>query len=295
MIIQERKLGDNFLNKKFFAVILISLSTLFEIMMFTVLRIVQSDINVYTTSFFRFFFSLIILIPYIFYTKFYFIKTNNIKKHLVRSSLNLPAMYLTFGALTMIPLEKINAIHFLNPLFVSIFAVIFFKEKIYIYRVISLVLGFVGIIVVIRPGLIPLEIGSFMVLGSTVLWALCIIITKDITKEESAINILIFQCIFMSLFTFIIAYFNWELPSSDQLMLLFLSALFGNVFHLMINHSFKIADLTLTAPFRYSVLIWGSLFGFLFFNEIPDYFTWIGGTIIFLSILILTYYESKND
>jgi len=288
-------LGDNFLNKKFFAVILISLSTLFEIMMFTVLRIVQSDINVYTTSFFRFFFSLIILIPYIFYTKFYFIKTNNIKKHLVRSSLNLPAMYLTFGALTMIPLEKINAIHFLNPLFVSIFAVIFFKEKIYIYRVISLILGFVGIIVVIRPGLIPLEIGSFMVLGSTVLWALCIIITKDITKEESAINILIFQCIFMSLFTFIIAYFNWELPSSDQLMLLFLSALFGNVFHLMINHSFKIADLTLTAPFRYSVLIWGSLFGFLFFYEIPDFFTWIGGTIIFLSILILTYYESKND
>ena len=288
-------MGFNFLNKKFFAVILISLSTLFEIMMFTVLRIVQSDINVYTTSFFRFFFSLIILIPYIFYTKFYFIKTNNIKKHLVRSSLNLPAMYLTFGALTMIPLEKINAIHFLNPLFVSIFAVIFFKEKIYIYRVISLILGFVGIIVVIRPGLIPLEIGSFMVLGSTVLWALCIIITKDITKEESAINILIFQCIFMSLFTFIIAYFNWELPSSDQLMLLFLSALFGNVFHLMINHSFKIADLTLTAPFRYSVLIWGSLFGFLFFNEIPDFFTWIGGTIIFLSILILTYYESKND
>lgn len=288
-------MGFNFLNKKFFAVILISLSTLFEIMMFTVLRIVQSDINVYTTSFFRFFFSLIILIPYIFYTKFYFIKTNNIKKHLVRSSLNLPAMYLTFGALTMIPLEKINAIHFLNPLFVSIFAVIFFKEKIYIYRVISLILGFVGIIVVIRPGLIPLEIGSFMVLGSTVLWALCIIITKDITKEESAINILIFQCIFMSLFTFIIAYFNWELPSSDQLMLLFLSALFGNVFHLMINHSFKIADLTLTAPFRYSVLIWGSLFGFLFFDEIPDFFTWIGGTIIFLSILILTYYESKND
>jgi len=288
-------LGDNFLNKKFFAAILISLSTLFEIMMFTVLRIVQSDINVYTTSFFRFFFSLIILTPYIFYTKFYFIKTNNIKKHLVRSSLNLPAMYLTFGALTMIPLEKINAIHFLNPLFVSIFAVIFFKEKIYIYRVISLVLGFVGIVVVIRPGLIPLEIGSFMVLGSTVLWALCIIITKNITKEESAINILIFQCIFMSLFTFIIAYFNWELPSSDQLMLIFLSALFGNVFHLMINHSFKIADLTLTAPFRYSVLIWGSLFGFLFFNEIPDFFTWIGGTIIFLSILILTYYESKND
>ena len=286
---------DIFFNKKFLAIVLISLSTLFEIMMFTVLRIVQSDINVYTTSFFRFFFSLIILIPYIFYTKFYFIKTNNIKKHLVRSSLNLPAMYLTFGTLTMIPLEKINAIHFLNPLFVSIFAVIFFKEKIYIYRVISLVLGFVGIIVVIRPGLIPLEIGSFMVLGSTVLWALCIIITKDITKEESAINILIFQCVFMSLFTFIIAYFNWELPSSNQLMLLFLSALFGNVFHLMINHSFKIADLTLTAPFRYSVLIWGSLFGFLFFKEIPDFFTWIGGTIIFLSILILTYYESKND
>ena len=288
-------MGADFFNKKFLAIILISLSTLFEIMMFTVLRIVQSDINVYTTSFFRFFFSLIILIPYIFYTKFSFIKTNNIKKHLVRSSLNLPAMYLTFGALTMIPLEKINAIHFLNPLFVSIFAVIFFKEKIYIYRVISLVLGFMGIIVIIRPGLIPLEIGSFMVLGSTVLWALCIIITKDITKEDNAITILIFQCIFMSLFTFIIAYFNWELPSSDQLMLLFLSALFGNVFHLMINHSFKIADLTLTAPFRYSVLIWGSLFGFLFFNEIPDFFTWIGGTIIFLSILILTYYESKND
>jgi drug/metabolite transporter (DMT)-like permease len=117
-------------------------------------------------------------------------------------------MYLTFGAFTMIPLEKINAIHFLNPLFVSIFAVIFFKEKIYFYRIISLILGFIGIVIVIRPGMISIETVIFMVLGSTILCALCIIITKDITKNDSALTILIYQCIFMSIFTLIIAYFN---------------------------------------------------------------------------------------
>tara|TARA_X000001036_G_scaffold363441_1_gene347316 strand:- start:94 stop:966 length:873 start_codon:yes stop_codon:yes gene_type:complete len=282
-------------NKKILAIILITLSSLFEIMMFTILKIVQADINVYTTSFFRFFFSLIILTPYIFYSKFYFIKTPNLKKHIIRSSLNLPSMYLTFGALTMVPLEKINAIHFLNPLFVSIFAVIFFKEKIYNYRIISLVLGFIGIIIVIRPGMIQMEAGNFMVLGSTILWALVIIVTKDITKKDSAITILIYQCIFLSVFTLIIASFNWEMPSYNHLLLIFLSSLFGIIFNLMINHSFKLVDLTLTAPFRYSALIWGSLFGFLFFKEIPDIFTWIGGTIIFLSIMTLTYFESKND
>ena len=99
----------------------------------TFIKLAQEELNVFTTGFLRFFFGFLIIIPYILKTKFKVFNTSNLKIHILRSALNLPAMLLGFAALAILPLEKITAIHFVVPLLVTILAVIFLKEKIYAY------------------------------------------------------------------------------------------------------------------------------------------------------------------
>ena len=261
------------------------------------IKLAQAEINVYTVGFLRFGLGLIIISPYIFYSNFHVFNTNNLKLHFLRSSLNCPAMYLGFAALAIVPLEKFTAIHFIVPLFVTILAVIFLKEKIYFFRTSALIIGLIGMLIMLRPGIINIDIGIQMVILSSLIWSICIVLTKTLAKDDSSITILTYQYCFMTVFTFIIGYIFLQIPSMKTFLYVFSSAACGTIFHIALNHAYKLVDLTLTQPFSFLSLVWGSLYGYFLFGDNPDLFTWIGGTVIFSGVLIITYRESylKKD
>ena len=257
------------------------------------LKHAQADLNVFTVGFFRFFFGLLIILPFIIHSKFSILFNKNLKFHFLRSCINLPAMYLGFAALPLLTLEKMSVLHFITPLLVTILAIIFLKERIYFFRIFSLIIGFIGMLIVLRPGLIIIDSGTMMALTSAFFWSIVILLTKIVAKKDNAITILSYQYIFMTFFTFLILLFKWQSPSVEQLIYILLAALSGTLFHLFLNHAYKIVDLSVTTPFTFLSLIWSSLFGFMFFHEIPDLFTWIGGIVIFSSVLLLTIRESQ--
>ena len=111
-------------NKK--AIFLIIISVLCGTLMLTFLKLAQEDVNVYVAGFFRFFFGLLIIFPYILKSKLTVFKTNHHKKHFLRAFLNLPSMLLYFSALVMMPIEKATAISFVVPFLVTILAVLWF-------------------------------------------------------------------------------------------------------------------------------------------------------------------------
>ena len=185
--------------KNIIAIFLIIISIFCGTTMAALMKLAQFEINVYTAAFLRFFLGFVIIFPYILKSKFRIYKTNNFKLHFTRSCLNLPAMLLGFAALTMVPFEKISALHFIVPFIVTILAVIFLKEKIYIYRISALIIGFIGMLIILRPGIISISLGIQMTLFSSFLWAVVIIITKKLTKDDSAITILTYQYTFMSI------------------------------------------------------------------------------------------------
>ena len=263
--------------------------------MLSFLKIAQEDVNVYVAGFFRFFLGLIIILPYIIKKKDAVLKTTHLKQHFLRAILGLPAMLLYFSALVLLPIEKLTAISFVVPLMVTILAVFFLGEKIYIYRTLALILGFGGMLVIIRPGFVDISIGVYMVLFSALLWSINIIITKKISKDDSAITILAYQSIFMSLLSFIIVLFFWEMPSLKTFIYLILAALCGTVLHLTLNHAFKLVDVSMTQPYSFLNLVFASIIGYFVFDEIPDLYTWIGALIIFTGVLIISYREMKLD
>jgi len=277
------------------AIFLIITSVFFGTVMLSFLKIAQEDVNVYVAGFFRFFLGLIIILPYIIKNKEAVLKTTHLKQHFLRAILGLPAMLIYFSALVLLPIEKLTAISFVVPLIVTILAVFFLGEKIYIYRTLALLLGFSGMLVIIRPGFVDISIGVYMVLFSALLWSINIIITKKISKDDSAITILAYQSIFMSLLSFFIVLFFWEMPSLKTFVYLILAAMCGTVLHLTLNHAFKLVDVSMTQPYSFLNLVFASIIGYFVFDEIPDLYTWIGALIIFTGVLIISYREMKLD
>tara|TARA_B100000949_G_scaffold62430_1_gene55499 strand:+ start:160 stop:1047 length:888 start_codon:yes stop_codon:yes gene_type:complete len=279
------------MNKNLFAIFLIVVSVIFGNTMIVFIKLSQFEINVFTAGFLRFFLGLLIISPYILKTKFNVFKTNNLKIHLLRSSLNFPAMYLAFASFTLVPLEKLSALHFVVPLFVTVLAVIFLKEKIYLYRISALVIGFIGMLIILRPGYIDITLGVQMILISSLIWSVVIILTKQLTKEDNAITILAYQYVFMSIFSFIVVLFFWQTPSYLTLIYTFFAAICGTVFHISLNHAYKLVDVTVTQPFSFLGLIVASIYGYFLFSEKPDILTWVGGVVVFIGVLIITIRE----
>ena len=279
------------LNNNQFAIFLIIISIIFGTLMGTFIKLAQEELNVFTTGFLRFFFGLLIITPYILKTKFEVFSTKNLKIHILRSALNLPAMLLGFAALAMLPLEKMTAIHFIVPIIVTILAVIFLKEKIYLYRSIALVMGFLGMLIILRPGIIDISIGIYMALISSLIWSVVIILTKKVSKDDSAITILSHQYVYMSLFSFPLVIYFWDQPSLKTIIFILCAAISGTILHIALNHAYKLVDVTMTQPYSFLGLVVSSIIGYFVFSDKPDFYTWLGASVIFCGVLLISYRE----
>ena len=285
------------MSKNFKAIMLALIASFCAVLMSVFLKLAQEDSNVFTIGFLRFFFGLLLITPIIIQSSFKIYNTINFKLHILRCIINVPMMIFGFAALTYIPLEQIKAIGFLSPILVVILSVIFLGERIYLIRTFSLILGFIGTLIILRPGFIEINIGVYMVLASALLWSCVIIITKFMSKNDSAMTILTFQYTFVTLFTLPLAIIYWNNPSFISLIYTLLAAIVGTVLHLCINNAYKLSDLSIIQPVWFTQLVFASFLGFVIFGSLPDFFTWIGAIIVFISVLIITYRENylKKD
>lgn len=257
----------------------------------TFIKLAQEELNVFTTGFLRFFFGFLIIIPYILKTKFKVFNTSNLKIHILRSALNLPAMLLGFAALAILPLEKITAIHFVVPLLVTILAVIFLKEKIYLYRSLALIIGFLGVLIILRPGIVDISIGIYMALTSSLIWSVVIILTKKVSKDDSAITILSHQYLYMSLFSLPLVIYFWDQPNLKTIIFILCAAMSGTILHIALNHAYKLVDVSMTQPYSFLGLVVSSVIGYFVFSDKPDLYTWLGASVIFCGVILISYRE----
>ena len=283
------------MNNNIKAILLTVSGSFFAVLMESLIRSAQYDSNIYTIGFLRFLFGLIIIFPYLIKKKFIPYKTKNFKYYFIRGLFNLPMMILGFGALVYVPFEQFKALHFLSPIIVVLLSFIIFREKIYMYRILALVIGFIGMLIIVRPGIVDFNIGTIMILISLTFWSLIIIVSKFVSKDDSPITMVTYQYTLMTIFALPLAIYFWQMPSLQSLIFVFIGAISGTILHLSLALSYKYAELSVTQPVWFSGLIFGSAFGFFVFNETPDVWTWIGGIVVFSSVLLITYNERSKD
>ena len=277
------------------AILLTMSGSFFAVLMEALIRAAQYDSNVYTIGFFRFFFGLIIIFPYLVKNKFTPYKTKNFKFYFIRGLFNLPMMIFGFGALVYVPFEQFKAMHFLSPIIVVLLSFVIFREKIYLYRIFALLIGFAGMLIIVRPGIIEFNIGTIMILISLTFWSFIIILSKFVSKDDSPITMVTYQYTLMTFFSLPLAIYFWVTPSLTSLIYVFIGAISGTILHLSLALSYKYADLSVTQPIWFTGLIFGSGIGYFAFNETPDLWTWIGGIVVFSSVLVITYNEKNKD
>ena len=283
------------MNNNIKAVLLTISASFFAVLMEALIKAAQYDSNVYTIGFFRFFFGFLIILPYVVTKKFNTYKTKNLKFYIIRGAFNIPVMILGFGALVYVPLEQFKAMHFLSPIIVVLLSFIIFREQIYRFRIFALIIGFLGMLIIVRPGYVDFNIGTIMILVSLTFWSFIIILSKFVSKDDSPITMVTYQYTLMTIFAFPLAIYFWQMPSLISILLVFIAAASGTILHLCLGLAYKYADLSVTQPIWFTGLIFGSGFGYFIFNEIPDFWTWIGGIVVFSSVLVITYFEKNKE
>ena len=282
---------------KILVVILSLISTLSAAIMISGIKILSNDLNPFILVFYRCFFGVIIIVPFLFFQKFNDLKTKNIKLQFLRCSINLYSMISWFIAIGTLQLEKAAAIGFTTPLFTTLLAIILLGEVIRFHRITALIIGFIGILVVIRPGFVTIEPGVLWLLSAALSFSFVIIIVKKLTKQDTSLTTAFYHMLFLTPPTFLISLFYWESISFNHFVILSVVAIAGFITQVTSNQSLKMSDTSFVMPLQFTNLIWLSFIGYALFSELPNLWTWIGGSIIFSAVIYITFRESivKKD
>ncbi len=279
-------------NKYLYVFFLAISATMFGALMASSVKFLSQDLNPIIICFYRCLMGLIFISPWMIKNNFKLLKSNNLKLQISRSIINVFSMICWFSAIGLMHFEKAAALGFSTPLFTTILAIILLKEKIRFHRTAALIIGFIGIIVIIRPGFVPLEIGAGLLLLSALMFSFVLIIVKKLSSIDESQTIIFYHLLFSTPIFFILSLFYWQDINLSQLMIFSFMGATGLLSHWCLAQAFKLSDTTFVMPLQFTKLIWASLIGLLIFSEQPDLWTWFGAIIIFISVIYITYREA---
>ena len=149
-------------------------------------------------------------------------------------------------------------------------------------------------LVILRPGLIEVNVGSLAIVLAAASWGTAMIIVKLLAATESTVTTTMYSTIFMTPVTLIVALGVWTPPSMEHLAWLALIGTLGSIGHIALAHAMREGDVTVVLPVDFTKIVWASVFGYIFFSEIPDWETWTGGAIIFIAVALIAYQEKYD-
>ena len=277
------------MSKNHLGAVYMILSVLFFSFMDILIK-VTDEYDVGQIMFFRALFGLIpifFLIPKNRIKNFY--KTKNIKLHFYRSFFGAIAMAAIFIGLRNLQLAEVTAMAFSGPLWVVLFSMFFLSEKIRSKRWIAVGLGFIGVIIISKPGFDNLNFYYIYPIIFCIGFAGVSILIRKLTLAGESIWLIAFYFSLVSglggLLT--IPFGVWKMPSTYDFILLILIGLLGGIANLLLTQSYKLAEVTLTTPLKYLSLVIAIIFGFYFFEEIPSIYTLSGAALIVVSSAII--------
>ena len=275
------------------SVLLMILSGVCFVAMHSAAKYLADEVHIFEIVFLRCALVVVILSPFLFKEGKKSLYTKQPKNQIYRIVTNSIAILLFFYGLSISPLSLATVLNFTAPIFTVIFAVIFLREKLTTHRLISLLLGFIGVMCVLRPDL-SLNLGGLLVLLSSLVWASSLIFIKKLTKTDSAVTISLYAGVGMMPATFAAAYPYLEEINFGQFLFILFIAVSGTTAQTLLNSALKRGDLSFLLPLDFLRLIWSVLIGVALFGESTSVFLWLGGLFILVASTLIVTSERKN-
>ena len=283
------------MNKNLLGILLMTLGMFSLSINDIIYKNLTMNFPVWEAVFFRAFSGSIISLYLVYHSGIKSIKTKKPVRHFVRafSAVGCVVLYI-FGIKYLLLSENIAIAHS-APIIAALLAVPILGEKIGIHRMLAIVIGFIGVLVIVKPGTDLFQLKSLLPIGSAFFMASVYLTTRSLMNTESSTSI-VFYYSFALLFTSLIFFpSDFVIPDTFNLILALSLGIMGSMGHYFMSQAARHADVAVTSPFEYSSFIFVGVMGYLFFYEIPSQSVVLGGALIILSGVYVAYRERLNN
>jgi drug/metabolite transporter (DMT)-like permease len=216
-----------------------------------------------------------------------FYLTKRVGLHFLRCLFGLIALIAIFVALRNLPLATVVSISFAAPIFTTIFSIFFLSEKVGFYRWLAVSIGFIGIIIITEPGFGDLNIYYVYPIIFCLGLSYVAIAIRQLSTTEPVWLIALNFSIVITLASLFTIPFGWVMPKVQDLVLLCMIGFLGGFANLWLSQSFKLSEVSLVSPLKYLALVFGIIFGYLIWDEVPTTKTLLGALLVVASSLII--------
>ena len=258
----------------------------------TIAKYLSSELSFFQITWARYFFTVFFTLPFMF---FFFRKnltwSENPKLQILRGLTLLIANICFFYSISIISMAKALTLAFVAPLITTALSPIFLGEKVGIRRWTAVLIGFVGSLVVIRPGFLEFNLATIAALGTGCFYGIYLVITRKLHSTDSPLLTLLITGLVGAVIASLLVPFVWINPTPVQWSWLALMGIFACLGHILLIYSLKYADASKLAPFGYFEIVTNIILGYYFFSDFPDNYTFLGLFIIILSGVYIYYRE----
>ena len=256
-------------------------------------KYLSADLPVLQITWARYFFTVAFTFPimFLFFRK-NLVWTDKPKLQITRGIILLTANICFFYAISIISLAKALTLAFVAPLIVTAFSPIFLGERVGFRRWSAVIIGFIGSLVVIRPGFVEINLASIAALGTGVMYGCYLIITRKLSTSDNPLLTLLLTGVVGAIIISFVMPFVWVKPNFNQWSIMAVIGIFACLGHFFLILSLKYADASKLAPFSYFEIITNIIIGYYFFSDFPDNWTFFGLFIIVFSGIYISRREN---
>lgn len=274
------------------ALLMVCAAVLFSAMN-AIIRILAAYLPAFEIAFFRNFFALLVMLPWVARYGRASLNLKRIRLYSLRATAGLFAMLCWFTAVTLIPLAEATALSFTGPMFATVGAALLLRETVGWRRWGAVVTGFIGVLIIVRPGAVDLSLGASLALASAVFMAAGSLLVKTLSRTEPTGAIVAFMVIYLAPMSLIPALFVWVWPPLGAWPYLAALGFLGALAHICYTGALAAADASAVMPLDYMRLPAAALFAYLLFAEVPTAWTWAGAGVIVLASMYIAQREMR--
>ena len=271
-----------------------TLSGLLFVAVTGIVRYLGSDIPPVVASFIRYAIGLLLLAPLLLRTGFVWPKGKKLVLFSARGLAHAIAVSLWFYAMARIPIADVIAIGYTSPIYVTLGAAMFLGERLKARRMLAVLAGFAGTLVILRPGLEVIATGAIAQMIAAPVFAASFLMAKKLTGDENPVMIVTMLTVFCTLFLLPAAIWQWRTPAAGEIFWLGIVAILATIGHFTQTKAYQAAPIGASQPVWFLQLVWGATLGWLAFDETIDPWTIAGGMIIITAVIYISRRETQG-